>query len=89
MLLSRCRTTLVGFIADEELRGTLPFSRYLFVLSRPGGTDTIIRSREEELLYVLRKLLSLQLWAGTLWAALSQSPSEYAVQQLREHLQFS
>jgi len=65
MLLSRCRTTLVGFVADEELRGSLPFPR----------------NREEEILYVLRKLLSLQLWSGTLWAALSQSPSVHAVQQ--------
>jgi hypothetical protein len=39
------------------------------------------RYREEELLYVLRKLLNLQLWPGTLWAALSSSPSQYAVQQ--------
>ena len=39
------------------------------------------RYREEELLYILRKLLNLQLWPGTLWAALSSSPSQYAVQQ--------
>jgi hypothetical protein len=39
------------------------------------------RSREEELLYVLKKLLNLQLWPGTLWAALSSSPSQYAVRQ--------
>lgn len=65
LLLSRCRSTLVGYIADEELRGGLPFQRF----------------REEELLYVLRKLLGLQLWPGTLWAALSSSPSQHAVQQ--------
>ena len=41
------------------------------------------RSREEELLYVLRKLLNLHLWPGTLWAALSSSPSQYAVRQSR------
>ena len=34
-------------------------------------------------MYVLRKLLDLQLWPGTLWAALSSSPSQYAVQQPR------
>ena len=34
-------------------------------------------------MYVLRKLLNLQLWPGTLWAALSSSPSKYAVQQPR------
>ena len=27
LLLTRCRTTLVGYIADEELRGSLPFQR--------------------------------------------------------------
>jgi len=46
------------------------------MMSRP-------RYREEELLYVLRKLLNLQLWSGTFWAALSSSPSQYAVQQPR------
>ncbi|CDO76858.1 hypothetical protein BN946_scf185033.g55 [Trametes cinnabarina] len=60
-LLERCRKTLVGYVADEALRGNLPFPR----------------AREEELLYVLRKLLSLRLWQGTLWAALSDSPSSY------------
>lgn len=65
LLLSRCRSALVEYIADEELRGSLPFQRF----------------REEELLYVLRKLLHLRLWPGTLWAALSSSPSQYAVEQ--------
>lgn len=36
-------------------------------------------------MYVLRKLLNLQLWPGTLWAALSSSPSQYAVQQPRTY----
>ncbi|KAI8977746.1 hypothetical protein BD414DRAFT_154340 [Trametes punicea] len=64
-LLERCRMTLVSFVADESLRGNLPFPR----------------AREEELLYVLRKLLSLRIWPGTLWAALSDSPSTYCIQQ--------
>ncbi|RDX44494.1 hypothetical protein OH76DRAFT_1540422 [Lentinus brumalis] len=64
-LLERCRMTLVGYVADESLRGNLPFPR----------------AREEELLYVLRKLLALKLWPGTLWAALSDSPSKYASEQ--------
>jgi len=34
-------------------------------------------------LYVLKKLLNLQLWPGALRAALSSSPSQYAVQQPR------
>lgn len=40
-----------------------------------------IRAREDELLYVLRKLLELRLWPGTLWAALSESPSTHCLQQ--------
>ncbi|KAH9940033.1 uncharacterized protein BXZ73DRAFT_43028 [Epithele typhae] len=64
-LLERCRMTLVSYVADESLRGNLPFPR----------------AREEELLYVLRKLLDLRLWPGSMWAALSDSPSEHAVEQ--------
>ncbi|KAF9222197.1 hypothetical protein BS17DRAFT_195192 [Gyrodon lividus] len=64
-LLDRCKTAMVGYIADEALRGSLPFPRV----------------REDELLYVLRKLLDLRLWAGTLWAALSDSPSRYCSSQ--------
>jgi hypothetical protein len=44
------------------------------------------RAREEELLYVLRKLLELRLWPGTFWAALSDRPSEYCLQQPGEAL---
>lgn len=29
-LLNRCRTTMVGYVADESLRGNLPFPRYGF-----------------------------------------------------------
>ncbi|KAI0338792.1 hypothetical protein BDW22DRAFT_1362507 [Trametopsis cervina] len=64
-LLKRCKATLISFIADESLRGSLPFPR----------------AREEELLYVLRSLLRLRIWAGSLWAALSSSPSEYSSEQ--------
>ncbi|KAH9169937.1 hypothetical protein EDB89DRAFT_1853941 [Lactarius sanguifluus] len=64
-LIGRCRTTLAGYVADERLRGNLPFPRV----------------REEELLYVLHKLLELQLWSGSLWAALSTTPSKYATDQ--------
>ncbi|CAL1702898.1 unnamed protein product [Somion occarium] len=64
-LLNRCRTTLVSYVADEALRGTMPFPRI----------------REEELLYVLRKLLELRLWPGILWAALSDSPTNYCIEQ--------
>ncbi|KAI0300723.1 hypothetical protein B0F90DRAFT_1722805 [Multifurca ochricompacta] len=64
-LIGRCRTTLAGYVADEKLRGNLPFPRV----------------REEELLYVLHKLRELRLWPGSLWAALSESPSKYATEQ--------
>lgn len=64
-LIGRCRTTLAGYVADERLRGNLPFPRV----------------REEELLYVLHKLLELRLWPGSLWAALSEAPSKYATAQ--------
>lgn len=53
------------YVADESLRGNVPFPRV----------------REEELLYVLRKLLELRLWPGTLWAALSDNPTKYAAEQ--------
>ncbi|KAF8656137.1 hypothetical protein AX16_002739 [Volvariella volvacea WC 439] len=64
-LLNRCRSTLLSFIADEALRGNLPFPR----------------AREDEVLYVLRKLLELKLWQGSLWAALSDNPTKYATEQ--------
>ncbi|KAI9452204.1 hypothetical protein F5148DRAFT_1237059 [Russula earlei] len=64
-LLGRCRTTLAEYVADEKIRGNLPFSRV----------------REEELLYVLHKLRELRLWPGSLWAALSETPSKYATEQ--------
>lgn len=64
-LLNRCRNVMVGYVADEALRGNLPFPRV----------------REDELIYVLRKLLELRLWPGSLWAALSEQPSAFAVEQ--------
>ncbi|KAJ7102802.1 hypothetical protein C8R44DRAFT_682224 [Mycena epipterygia] len=64
-LLNRCRMVMMGYVADEALRGNLPFPR----------------AREDELLYVLRKLLELRLWPGSLWAALSEQPSAFAVEQ--------
>jgi hypothetical protein len=41
----------------------------------------LCRVREEELLYVLHKLQELRLWQGSLWAALSETPSKYATEQ--------
>ncbi|KAF8879578.1 guanine nucleotide exchange factor in Golgi transport N-terminal-domain-containing protein [Infundibulicybe gibba] len=54
-----------GYVADGALRGNLPFPRI----------------REDELIYVLRKLLELKLWPGSLWAAMSNQPSKYCVDQ--------
>ncbi|KAF8900899.1 hypothetical protein CPB84DRAFT_1778648 [Gymnopilus junonius] len=45
------------------------------------GNMPFPRAREEELLYVLRKILDLRLWPGSLWAALSEDPSKYCVNQ--------
>jgi len=64
-LIGRCRSTLASYVADEKIRGNLPFPRV----------------REEELLYVLHKLRELRLWPGSLWAALSKTPSKYAKEQ--------
>jgi len=64
-LLQRCRLTLLSYLADDALRGNYPFPR----------------AREEELVHILKKLHSLKLWNGSLWAALSQSPSKFALQQ--------
>jgi len=56
---------MVGYVADESLRGNLPFPR----------------AREDELLYVLHKLLELRLWPGSMWAALSENPTKSCVEQ--------
>jgi len=64
-LLGRCRTTLAEYVADVKIRGNLPFPRV----------------REEELVYILHKLRELRLWQGSLWAALSETPSKYATEQ--------
>ena len=85
-LLTRCRTTMVGYVADEALRGNLPFPRsdHCSFRAHDECVDVPLigyRAREDELLYVLRKLLELRLWPGTLWAALSENPSQHCVSQ--------
>ncbi|KAF9267021.1 hypothetical protein L218DRAFT_955496 [Marasmius fiardii PR-910] len=64
-LFSRCKTTLVGYVADQALRGNLPFPRV----------------REDELIYVLQKLFKLRLWPGSHWSAISNDPSRYCLDQ--------
>lgn len=44
------------------------------------SADEIIRVREEELVYILNKLLVLRLWPGSLWAALSDDPSRHCIE---------
>ena len=83
-LLNRCQSVLWGFLADEAIRGHCPFPRFVYYnywLFLAGLCTMSYRSREEELIYVLRKLLSLKLWPGSLWAALSESPSKYSESQ--------
>ncbi|KAF8606647.1 hypothetical protein BDV93DRAFT_553804 [Ceratobasidium sp. AG-I] len=65
LFLERCQEVLVKYVRDEAVRGNVPFPRV----------------REEEVLYVLRRLLSHELWPGSLWAAFSESPSKYAMDQ--------
>ncbi|KAJ3975915.1 hypothetical protein EV361DRAFT_886314 [Lentinula raphanica] len=64
-LLKRCQTTMVRYVADEALRGNLPLPR----------------AREDELLYVLRKLKELRLFPASLWAAFSNNPTKYSLEQ--------
>ncbi|KAL0563857.1 Endocytosis and vacuole integrity protein [Marasmius crinis-equi] len=64
-LSTRCKTTLVGYIADKGLRGNLPFPRV----------------REDELIYVLQKLLEVRLWRGSRWVAVSEDPTARSVDQ--------
>ncbi|KZV66097.1 hypothetical protein PENSPDRAFT_689284 [Peniophora sp. CONT] len=54
-LLDRARSTLNAFVADAQMRGALPFPRV----------------REEELLYVLEKILALKLWPGSFTSSAS------------------
>ena len=85
-LLKRCKSTILNFIADEALRGNLPFPRRVKTASqlKASAHTLLFRAREEELLYVLRGLLQLRLWPGTLWAAFSSDPSKYSSDQPRE-----
>jgi hypothetical protein len=85
-LLSRSGAALVNYIADQSLRGGLPFPRLAnFFLDSRQGAEMLNRAREEELVYVLRKLLDLRLWPGSLWAAFSDNPTKYSSSQPSEY----
>ncbi|KIM30394.1 hypothetical protein M408DRAFT_21910 [Serendipita vermifera MAFF 305830] len=64
-LLGRINQALLSYCLDTEIYGDMPFSR----------------TREEELIYILKQVASMKLWSGSLWASQSESPSEYAVKQ--------
>lgn len=80
-LLKRCHKTLTDYLADQSIRGSYPLSRCVSSGRVRIVLITLSRIREEELVHVLRKLLTLRLWSGTLWAAFSESPSQYASEQ--------
>jgi hypothetical protein len=82
---------MIRYVADEALRGNLPFPRYAYLLAAMlvymlCSRQKNCRAREDELLYILRKLSELKLWPGTLWAATSNAPSTHSLQQPREYL---
>ncbi|GAA5936680.1 hypothetical protein JCM1841_000223 [Sporobolomyces salmonicolor] len=58
-LLNRCAAVIMTYVADAPLRGKMPFPRI----------------RQEELTYVLQKLLATRLREGTLWASAQPEPS--------------
>ncbi|KAK4056370.1 Endocytosis and vacuole integrity protein [Microbotryomycetes sp. JL221] len=58
-LLSRCAAVLRTYIADAPLRGKMPFPRV----------------RQEELVFVLQKLVSCRLRPMTLWASYESDPT--------------
>lgn len=72
-LLNRCHASLASYVADEMIRGGLPFPR----------------AREEELLYILRKLLDLSLWPASLWAAFAEDPTRCCTETPRTFLRCS
>lgn len=53
----------------------------VFIANVEKHADENLRTREDELLYVLRKLHALRLWRGSLWAALSTDPTAYCITQ--------
>ena len=90
-LLNRCQASMIRYVADEALRANLPFPRYAYLLAAMlvymlCSRQKNCRAREDELLYILRKLSELKLWPGTLWAATSNAPSTHSLQQPREYL---
>ncbi|GAA6033445.1 hypothetical protein JCM8097_001397 [Rhodosporidiobolus ruineniae] len=59
-LMNRCAAAIRTYVADAALRGKIPFPRL----------------RQEELVYLLQKLLNLRIPEGSLWASSQPNPSE-------------
>ncbi|KAJ9119007.1 hypothetical protein QFC22_003496 [Naganishia vaughanmartiniae] len=77
LLVSRCKASLMGYLDELSLRGAIPFERI----------------REEELVYILQRLLDLQVWEDGLRAVMTAdgthaiSPLKQAIlQSPRAHL---
>ncbi|GAA5873054.1 hypothetical protein JCM1840_007309 [Sporobolomyces johnsonii] len=66
-LLNRCAAVIKTYVADAPLRGKMPFPRI----------------RQEELAYVLQKLLATRLREGTLWASAQPEPSNAVASPLQ------
>ena len=62
-LLKRFETPLKQFLADAKLRGQMPFPRLAFLVL--SVTVLTRRVREDEMIYILRHLISLRLTPGT------------------------
>lgn len=76
-LLNRCAAVIRTYVADAPLRGKMPFPRCaLSSASTIDVADLSISSvRQEELIFVLQKLLACRLREGTLWASTQPEPS--------------
>lgn len=72
-LLNRCTAVIKTYVADAPLRGKMPFPRYVPILV---WLTTELRSvRQEELIFVLQRLLHSKLRECTLWASYQADPT--------------
>ncbi|KAG1853104.1 hypothetical protein F4604DRAFT_1804170 [Suillus subluteus] len=71
---------------DLDIGSTAPifvwcFDLLILICSNVTSGNPIHLAHEDELLYILRKVLDLRLSSGILWATLSELPSKYSVSQ--------
>ncbi|KAJ9092821.1 hypothetical protein QFC21_006697 [Naganishia friedmannii] len=69
LLVSRCKAALMGYLDELPLRGAMPFERI----------------REEELVYILQRLLDLQVWEDGLRAVMT-ADGTHAISPLKQAL---